>query len=498
MQERTILLHFSAVPLRQKLVAGAVAVAIGSGLFAWSRHGAPPQATSALLSFDAGTGTQAEPGGMNANAKEPAVALARSILSDEAVAGLTKQARVPLTDSTSDAGEFRSRLDMVQTSTGLLRVSYRDPDTRISAAVANAVANMLVAWIPAPFVATATSAPGPSGRRRHSSHLRSRPLRELENQLVITDRKLAALYAGPIAPQKSDAAAPNSSTDNERRRMLESQLGLAQKKLDDLRTRYTDEYPDVQKAKEDLAEIHRKLASLPQGSNEGARVVSPPKLDGDANGLGELRLERARLTVAIVAEKRREGEQRDHTVSSARQSALAAKAISTRSPQQTPVRPSLSPVGEQIWQRPFTLVRLAGDSGADQSERGLWWYWPLAGILCGLLYLGGAILRYRPIERAAPLEPPVLNNKLSAEKAPEHAEDRWAKEVLKSLSLTGIGHEDEAFAGRPKPFTGDNQPQTGLQVRADYDEVLAAVRENIKKNPGIEETKLANAARRKA
>jgi hypothetical protein len=460
MQERTILLHFFAVPLRQKLVAGAIAVAIGSGLFVWSRHGATPQPTSALLSFDAGAGPQAEPGAVNADAKEPAVAVARSILSDEAVAGLAKQAGIPFTDSTSDAGAFRSRLDMGQTSAGLLRVSYKDPNNRLSAAVANAVANMLVAWIPAPTVATATSAPGQSGRRRHSSHSRSHTLRELERQLAVADRKLSALYAHAVAPQKADAAAPSSNIDNERRRTLESQLSLAQKKLDDLRTRYTDAYPDVQRTKDDVSEIRRKLVSLPAVSNEATRTANPPKPEADANETGELRLERARLMLAIVAEKRREAELRDQSVSSPGDSALEGKTVSPRLPRQTAVPPSPSPVAEEIWQRPFTLVRLAGDAGAGQGESGSWWYWPLAGMLCGLLYLGGAILRYRSIERAAPLEPPVLNNNLNEEKATEHTEDRWANEVLKSLSLTGIGHEDEASAPRHKPLAVDNQATT--------------------------------------
>ena len=115
MRERTILLHFFAVPLRQRLVAAGIAVVMGSGLFVWSRYSATPPATTAVLSFDAGAVRQAEPGIMNANAKEPAVAIAQSILSDEVVGELAKQAGVPFTGSKSDAAKFRSRLDMAQT-----------------------------------------------------------------------------------------------------------------------------------------------------------------------------------------------------------------------------------------------------------------------------------------------------------------------------------------------------------------------------------------------
>ena len=149
MQERTILLRFFAVPLRQRLVAGGIAVAIGSGLFLWSRYGATPPATTAVLSFDPGAARQVDPGVMNAHAKGPAVALAQSILSDEAVRELAKQAGLSFSSNKSEVAEFRSRLDMAQTSARLLRVNYKDTDKKRSAAVANAVANMLVAWIPA-------------------------------------------------------------------------------------------------------------------------------------------------------------------------------------------------------------------------------------------------------------------------------------------------------------------------------------------------------------
>ena len=54
MQEKNILLCFLAVPLRHKLIAAVIAVAIGSGFFVWSRHGASRLATTAELWLDAG------------------------------------------------------------------------------------------------------------------------------------------------------------------------------------------------------------------------------------------------------------------------------------------------------------------------------------------------------------------------------------------------------------------------------------------------------------
>jgi hypothetical protein len=359
-----------------------------------------------VLSFDAGAARQAEPGVMNENAKEPAVALAQSILSDEAVKELLRQTGLPFTTSENSVVEFRSRLDMAQTSVGLLRVNYKDTDKKLSAAVENAVANMLVAWMPSPVrqaAPLATPALTKSGRQRRSLDSRSPALTKLESQLTVADRKIAALSAQAIALQKADAATPPSSTENKHQRKL------------------------------------------------------------DVDEIGRLRLERTQLMHAIVAEKGREA-------------------------------------AGQIWQRPFTLVKLAGDAGASQSESGLLWYWPLAGILCGLLYLDAVIWRYRPIESAAPLEPPASNDKLrgfpngctypspvteatvstvrtaaahgrSTEKATEHAgspiqtEDSWANEVLKSLSLTGLGSETEAFAARHKPVGAvDSQWQVDSRV----------------------------------
>ena len=479
MQERTILLHLSAVPLRHRLIAGGIAVAIVCGLFLWSLHGATPPATTAVLLFDPGAAPQDDSGLMNANAKGPAVALAQSILSDEAISELAKQTGVSFSSNQSEAAEFRSRLDMAQTSARLLLLNYKDTDKKLSAAVANAVANMLVAWVP--VVPTATSAPSrpgaPSAKPAFAisgrMHSQSHKLRELERQLAAVDQELTALGGPAIALQKADVAAPPSSTDDEQRRTLESQLSAAQKKLDDLRARYTDEYPDVESTKDDVTEIRRKLASLPPVSNAGERAASPPKLDADANETDKLRLERARLMQEILVEKRREAGLRDQTRSSVGNSALAV-----------PQAPN--PIAGQVWQRPFTLVRLAGDAGVGQSESGLLWYLPLAGTLCGLLYLGVAMWRDRAVERAAQLEQPMLNNKLTAEKASAYAgsfihnEDRWPEEVLESLALTTIGQE---LAASHKAIAVDTRQQVdscapGPQVQTHHDHVPSVVRDN--------------------
>jgi hypothetical protein len=421
MQQRAIIPRLFSVPLRQRLLAAGIAVAIGSGLLLWSRYGTTPPATTAVLSFDPGAARRADPGVMNANAKGPAVGLAQSILSDEVVRELAKQAGLSFSSNKSPVAEFRSRLNMAQTSPRLLRVNYKDTDKKRSAAVANAVANMLVAWIPASVVPTATSAPSRQGapsakpafakpdRRKHPLHSQHHELRALEKQLAAVDRKLTALGGHATATQQADVAPPPSSTDNEQRRTLESQLAAAQKKLDDLRARYTDEYPDVESTKDDMTEIRQELASLPPVSNEAERAANPPKPDADANETDQLRLERSRLMQAILAEKWRQVGQRDQIPSSMGDSALAVQTAPAPLTRQAPIRVSLNPVAGQIWQRPFRLVRLAGDAGSGQSESALFWYWPLVGILWGLLYSGFATWRYRYMEQPAQLGPGALD-----------------------------------------------------------------------------------------
>jgi hypothetical protein len=379
MQESTTLSHISADPLRRKLLAGGLAVAIGIAFIVWPRYD-----TTAVLSFDGDAAGQVEAGVMTPDAKEPAVAFASSILSDEAVRELARQAGVPFGGGETNVVEFRSRLVMAQTSARLLRVNYKDTDKKLSAAVANAVANMLVAWMPSSVrqgAPSANPALAKSGRQKRPLDSRSPPLSKLESQLTVADRKIAALYAQAIALQKADAGAPPSTTENKHQRKV------------------------------------------------------------DADEIAQLRLERTRLVGAIVAEKQREA-------------------------------------AGPIWQRPFTLVQLAGDAGASQSESGLLGYWPLAAILCGFLYLGLVIWQYQPIESAAALESPLLYDELSTEKTTEHfgsgiqteapwtrteapwaqtqdswsqTDDSWTNEVLKTLSLTQLGREDEMFAAHHKP-----------------------------------------------
>ncbi len=513
MQEKIVLLRFLAVPLRQKLVAAGIAVAIGSGLFIWSRHIATQSATTAVLSYYADPARQIGPGVISP-AKEPAVALARSILSNEMIRGLSQQAGVPFTGTKNDGAEFRSRLEMTQPSTKLLCVNYRDADKKLSAAVANSIANILAAWTPSPAVAPTTagpalSAPAPQTMqfatptvtstqlRRRPSHPRSDVLRGLEEQLAETDQKLAVLDEQSLpssASWKADGATAPSSKDNDQERALELQLSAAQKKLDDLRVLYTDEYPDVERVKEDIADIGQKLATIRSVSHEAEQPAGPEKPDASENVANQLRLNRARLTKVIAVEKRHEEMLRMLDTSSMPMTAQTAPSLAQGQPTS---RPSVSPTASQVLHSPFTVMRLAGNTGLNDSVENSLWRGAFAGAFCALLYLAGAIWRYRPIASAE--EGEQLASQSSAEAIPDSSgsEERWEEEVRRAISLTVLGREEAALS--MESLRQVDNCATGVQGQLHYNEVSEAIREKIKRNPNswmahTEEARIALAA----
>jgi hypothetical protein len=486
MQEKNILLCFLALPLRHKLVAAGIVVAIASGFFALSRHARP--ATTAAVSFDVGTARQVEPTVMQA--KEPAVVLAQSILTDEAASGLAKR-----TGEGSKVAEFRSRLQMTQRGANLLELNYRDGDEEISAATANAVANLLVAWKPTPvfaappmatFVAVSEAAPvRRSHSRRQRSGSKSDEMRALEAQLVEVDRKLAALDAAPgqtSALRKAETSAHVSNADNEQRRGLEAQLSGAQKKLEDLRLRYTDEYPDVEAAKENVAELQQQLAALAPVSRETAQSAITPKPEGGSSEVNQLRVERGGLVQAIAEEKRHPTGLRDHT-----SSVGDAPAPSPVQAQPAPVRQPVDAVAPFL-QSPFTLVRLASD-----SEPGAWWHGVLAGILCGFLYLSSAVWRYLPVAGGAPSTASAANSDAAVGTVGpvEMPTDLagWEKEIKKALAETEIGRQEEPLIARLAQEEGANDEQQvvvcspEVKGQLHYDEVSEAIRAKVKREP---------------
>jgi tetratricopeptide (TPR) repeat protein len=494
MQEKNILLCFLAVPLRHKIVAGTLAVAIASGFIVWARRGANRLTRTAEVSFDADEARQIEPSAMLT--KEPAIVLARSILNEDAIRRIEKR-----TDVKIDVAKFRARLELAQPSANRLHVDFPDTDRDTSVAIANGVANLLVAWKPAPAVLpTVPVASEPASQTAESalrqsrlhppmraSHARIGEIQKLEMQLVALDQKLAALDA------KAQASASNKETsaDSEQRRVLEAQLGTAQKKLDDLRLRYTDEYPDVETAKENIAGIQQQLASLRPTSSEMRQLaIVQPQSEMASNEVIQLRQERVRLVEAIAKRKRREATRPLASASSAWRAA-PAQAVAPASQPRLAGIPSVH--------GPFTLVRLA-----TYGEPGEWWHGVLAGILCGFLYLSSAVWRYLPIRAVATApERLAFSRDLSAETAGLAQGGgnlaSWESEIKKALAMTDIGRQEETAlqhentvmmrekaAMREDAVAGERQvnvygPEFKGQLH--YDEVSEAIREKANREP---------------
>ncbi|HZD48146.1 MAG TPA: hypothetical protein VE178_05305 [Silvibacterium sp.] len=518
----TSLLRFRAVPLRHKIIAAGVAVAIAGGVYVLSKLGMTKSATTASLSFNPGVARQIEPRVLDA--REPAVALAQSILSDDVVKAVSRQAGVSFSAGKNDVTEFRSHLEITQPSAKTLRVSYHDADQKKSATAVNTVAIILAAWTPFPIVepppvaltkqAASPVRPPELDRRQHhvspppSNSLREleASLRELEAQLSASDQKLASLSAEQASmSNKGNADLQPSNAESEHRRLLQAQLSAAEERLADLRVRYTDEYPDVETTKENISEVQRELASLPPVSNQPVLIANPKAADTSAAAeISQLRQDRLRLVQAIATEERRKAILREETTLSVQSRVATVQTVSLSQPQQAPIPVSGNPLGLSL-ENPFRLVRLA-----SLNRSNLLWPVPLTGFLCGLLYLGIAMRRYQPIESVNPDAPgamKTMDNALtfpefpstgilsesktgglivendtsvdrdkaplirSPEAAPHQVnaseaegprgkwEKKWEKIVRETLAQTSIGKEFKTFNRNDEAVVIDNQKQ---------------------------------------
>lgn len=553
MQWRTILQRLRAVPLLDKLIAAFLVAAIGGGGFAASKYRADGSSPKAALSFDVGAARQSAPA--VANAAEPATALARFILTDQAVASLSRQDGVAPSAGQSDIARFRSRLQITQPSADTLWVMYRDADRNKAATATNAVARMLAAWTPAPAASPlapaaravpAAAHPKAQENRRQSSYSSSASLGKLEALLSATVKQLAVLSAQPQQPvaarkANSDAQPPNPATDQ--RQLLEGQLSAALKKLDDLRVRYTDEYPDVENTKDDIAEIRRELAALPapKKSNEAKEAVPPRPSDARAEAISELLREEAQLKAAIAAEKQFQAEIEKNPARSPQGPTVASHAP-TPLRQSSPASAPAAPVAVKLAQSPFKLVQLANSSAGGST-----WPMTLAGLICGLLYLGGAVWVHRPPEMVANRAPAstratvasMTPNKLTVmeavlgtsaprgmaegipatheEEAPAarhearhevpvmasidtalaspavdvaDAADSWGEEVRRTLSMTSHGRLFEGVAVRHEAIVRTGQREVSSdpsrsheQTRGGFNHLLEVVRDDMKGDP---------------
>ena len=418
-----------AIPLGHKLIAALIAIAVAVGLHAWFARNAGPSATVADLSFDTAAARRIDPG--LADAPTPAVAIAQSFLTDQAVAALSKSAYLSTSAMNARVGEFRARLELTQPSAHLLRVQFHDPDPAKSAVTANAIANALAfpsspisssirppssisnpvhPSSPSSSIATPARQSLPSSQDQSAPSL-SASLGDIQAKLAATDRDIERLTSPEKRPQgwrRSWAHDPPSYMQARERQLLKAAATTALAQLGKLRAQYSSERR--------LAEIQYEIASILPGGSDSRHG----RFNGAGINAAELRRERDQLTQAVsFIERDRQAIQREEAAASpSPSSARAAKAAAQPSaPSQKQPAPAAPQSAAAPPPSPFTLAQMAGATGGPSRKPFSWWpasslpaswqpayrrsaSWCLAaaaGLLCGLLYLAFA-RRYRPVE----------------------------------------------------------------------------------------------------
>jgi hypothetical protein len=538
MRLRTILRIFHVVPLEHKILAACIAVVVCGGGFALAKYRASQPASPAVLSFDADIARQDESSAAKAadsSGQDEPLAFARSVLTDQLIAGLSiqgTQAGASRSTPWKNAAEFRSRLEFTQVSESLLLVRYPLADPKASAEATNAVANALASWTPpapplpqpAPAVSPAPQPAHPrANRHRRKVAAQSDSLSRLETLLEATDRQLALanMQAQQAAALRQAAAgAPPADAEDGTRRQLQAQLDAEQRKLTELRVRYTDLFPDVENTKDNIAEIQQKLAALPPPVRNvrSSGATAPPSPEAHSPEVNRLLQERTRLREEIAVEEQMQTLLQEKTSDTAPASGSATQAAPLPSPPASlPAPPTATPA--QPAQSPFRLVKPANPPSGDPM-----WPMTLTGALGALLYLGSAMWHFRsyamtpaaveeaatpreaPFEREAPVIAEVLRQDSEPEEAaastqgspqPETplaiheapvlsardaaaqrsaVDTSWREEVRRSLASTTYGGSHE------KPFARRDAATPGALARVDLG--ASRLKESFPHDPG--------------
>jgi hypothetical protein len=202
---------------------------------------------------------------------------------------------------------------------------------------------------------------------------------------------------------------------------LTEQLTTEKKKLDLLRVRYTDAYPDVDKAQERIAETEQKLAAMP--AVRPAPDAEQARMKEVTKEMDRLGAEKARLSGELSKNARLETTLRNQKfdlqgtgpgqVSTAVQPERGKPSLSDPMP---PLAASASNSqaadstdGEQV--RAYKILERAANAQPTNNPRRLLpWLVVVAGPLSGVLYLLSAVWWFRAVRNAETLEKIVPEN----------------------------------------------------------------------------------------
>jgi hypothetical protein len=398
MQIRAISSLSDAAAARWVGVLSVVAIAVSVGVLLIARHSAERSAKTAELSFDSSMAARDD--AAVAHATEPALTLAQSMLTETTVLDLLRQAGAYPSDAAVGIGEFRSHLELQQPSGNRLRIIYHDSNPLTARKVANAVAAAIVDWHPAvayppaaaqPLTATrpvrSVPARASSRTRVDSLHTADITLANLERQLAAANEKIEIL-SRTSASRTQTANAPALPSDQaDQRRTLQTKLAADHQKLDELRLRYTDEYPDVENMKDEISDLQQELAALPPETTRPSRGSVVP---GTAE-IADLRQHRASLTDQIATQKDAIAYIHLHPDSHSSSRPQEAASVAPTVPAEASPEPAM--IGTAAWENPFKIARLAALTGGS-----LVWPAILASSLC-ILFAVPAILIFVPWHR---------------------------------------------------------------------------------------------------
>lgn len=319
----------SGIPARHFLFAIALTLIVAGAGCVWMSAKALQTAT-AVLAFDPEKAQHLDTGLLST--REPAVAMADSILSDATVAELAKQADPASPKTAARVGEFRAALELTQPSAEELQVRYVDAvparwaamlhadalniGLTASAGNANAVAHALATWNPAQAAvpppaaqpqspvtpsasqseATPAAAAQPVPQPAAVSHPIADGLGEVASQLVATDRELDQMGGEGRHGRRS---AESSYMQSKQQYLLKARVSATARKLDQLGTQGAAE--EVKTRLDEARDaVHSILAGGHTNYGRGRRYG----FNGAGTSAGEVRRERAALRDAIDVVKR--------------------------------------------------------------------------------------------------------------------------------------------------------------------------------------------------
>ncbi len=431
----------------------AAAVAVAALALLWFAVSLIPTrySANALLEFDTPPatvlGTDEFPGAKG----QAAGTLARSILSKTHFGVLLDRSREETAHDGLEAEDrpgaelATSRIYLEQPSGESLRIRYVSSDRQDALDVTNAVAGILSQWTPdveafdahtSPPALPSSVVPGPpsfppaesgiGGDLKRSAELGKRLLELAGSNAKLADsvreskQAVAALEAErqQIAREtRLPSAKRTEETESSRsaRIALETQVGAAKKHLADLRIRYTDEYPDVETARDQLSDLEAKLAALP--ITRVVPVTAEPdhaRLDAVDSKLKEARAEGERRETMLAAAQRetsalqnQEG-RLEHSAHRVDSTSAASNLPGIREPKiQAPASaPPADPIHAlHLGIHPFTVLQKADTAEAINQSTKLGWMGLslVLALAVGAGYVGLATFFDRPIRDEAAL-----------------------------------------------------------------------------------------------